>query len=160
VNEKEENKNVIDSTGSKKKHLVSNPPQMKYNVVEDLRKMRITLPFTKVVKIPQQRENILRLLDDPSGRMKVFVISPKQIQNTSTIKLRGKIPPFYISIENHVVSLHNCLVDASATNNIMPLAVMEALGMSCTKYYETSEIIYVIDSRHVPTYGEIKYCYA
>jgi hypothetical protein len=42
----------------------------------------------------------------------------------------------------------------------MPLAVMDALGMSCTKYYETSESIYAIDSRKVPTYGERKEFYA
>ena len=42
----------------------------------------------------------------------------------------------------------------------MPLAVMEALGMSCTKYYETGESIYAIDSRKVPAYGEIKEFYA
>jgi hypothetical protein len=68
--------------------------------------------------------------------------------------------PFYISIENHVVSLHSCLVDMSATNNIMSLVVMEALGMSCTKYYETVESIYAIDSRKVPSYGEIKDFYS
>jgi hypothetical protein len=43
--------------------------------------------------------------------------------------MRGKIPPFYISIENHYIELHNCLVDTNAKNNIMPLAVMEELGM-------------------------------
>ena len=42
----------------------------------------------------------------------------------------------------------------------MPLAVMEALGMSCTKYYETCESIYAIDSKKVPAYGEIKDFYA
>jgi hypothetical protein len=42
----------------------------------------------------------------------------------------------------------------------MPLAVMEALGMRCTKYYETGESIYAIDSRQVLTYGEIKYFYS
>jgi hypothetical protein len=129
---------------------------MKYNVVEDLSKIGITLPFTEVVKIPQQRENIMILLDDPSGKTKVVVISPKQSHNTSTVKLRGQIPHFYMSIENHDVELHNFLVDTGATNNIMPLAVMEALGMSCTKYYETGESIYAIDSRQVPAYGEIK----
>jgi hypothetical protein len=74
--------------------------------------------------------------------------------------LRGKIPPFYISIENHDVALHNCLVNTGATNNIMPLVVMEALGMSCTKYYEIGESTYAIDSRQVPSYGKIKYFYA
>jgi hypothetical protein len=37
---------------------------------------------------------------------------------------------------------------------------MEALGMGYTKYYETSEIIYAIDSRRVPTYGDIKYLFS
>jgi hypothetical protein len=77
-----------------------------------------------VVKILQQRENILRLLDDPSEKVEDVVTSPKQIQNKSTIKLRGKIPPFYISIEKHDVPLHNYLVDTGTTNNIMPLLVM------------------------------------
>jgi len=141
VNEKKANENVTNNSGSKKQHVMSNPTQMKYNVVEDLSKLRITPPFTKVVNIPQQRENILRLLYDLSGKMEDVVISPKQSHNTSTVKLRGKIPPFCISIENHDVALHNYLVDIGATNNIMPLVVMEALGMNCTKYYETNESI-------------------
>jgi hypothetical protein len=106
-----------------------------------------------VVKIPQQRKNILKLLDDPFERVDAVVTSPKQSQIPTNAKMRGKIPPFYILIENHDVALHNFLVDIGATNNIMPLEVMEALGMSCTKYYETGEIIYAIDSRKVPVYG-------
>jgi hypothetical protein len=39
----------------------------------------------------------------------------------------------------------------------MPFFVMESLGMECTKYYETCEIIYAIDSRKYLAYGEIKY---
>jgi hypothetical protein len=37
---------------------------------------------------------------------------------------------------------------------------MEELGMRFTKYYETGESIYAIDSRKVPSYGEIKEFYA
>jgi hypothetical protein len=58
---------------------MSNSTHMIYNVVKDLSKLRINLPFTKVVKIPQQRENILRLLDDPSEKAEVVVTSLKQI---------------------------------------------------------------------------------
>jgi hypothetical protein len=151
---------MIDSVRSKKKHLISKSTQMKYNVVEDLSKIRITLPFTKVVKIPQQRENNLILLDDPSEKVEVVVTSSKQIHNKLIIKLRGKIPPFYISIENHDVSVYICLFDVDASNHIMPLAVMEALGMKCTKYYEMRESIYAIVSRQVPSYCEIKDFYA
>jgi hypothetical protein len=92
--------------------------------------------------------------------MEVVVISPKQSQKMSTFKLRGKIPYFYISIENYDVALHNCLFDTGTTNNIMLLAVMEALGMSFTKYYETSKRMYAIDSRKVLAYREIKDFYA
>jgi hypothetical protein len=74
--------------------------------------------------------------------------------------MRGEIPPFYISIENHDVAIHNYLVDIGATNNIIPLAFMETLGMSFTKYYEINEIIYAIDSRKVPSYGQTKEFYA
>jgi len=114
----------------------------------------------EVVKIPQYIENILKWLDDPYEGEEAIVTSPKQIPNQSTTKLRGKIPPFYICIENHDVAMHNCLVDTGVTNNIMPLEVMEALGMSCTKCYETDESIYAIDSRKVPVYGESKEFYA
>jgi hypothetical protein len=133
---------------------------MKYNVVKDLSKLRITLPFTEVVKIDQQRENFLRLLSDPSEKVEVVVTSLKQSQNKSSVKLSGKIPPFYMSIENHDVALHDCLVYTGATNNIMPLAVIEASSMNCTKYYETGDSIYAIDSRQVPTYSEVKEFYA
>jgi hypothetical protein len=136
----------MDNVGSKRKHMTLKSTQMTYIVVEDLSKLRITLPFTEVVNIPQQRENILKLLDDPYEREKVVVSSSKQSPSQSTSNLRGKIAPFYISIENHDVGLHNCLVDMGTKNNIMSLKVMEALGMSCTKYYETNESIYVIDS--------------
>jgi hypothetical protein len=54
---------------------MSNSTQMTYNVVEDLSKLRITLPFIEVVNIPQKRENILRLLDDPSEKEEAIVTS-------------------------------------------------------------------------------------
>jgi len=72
------NEKVTDGIVSTKKHLTSNSTQMTYNVVEDLSKLRITFPFTEVVKIRQQRENIFRMLDDPSEKAEVVVTSPKQ----------------------------------------------------------------------------------
>jgi len=79
-----------------------------------------------------------------------------QQQNVSSVRPRSKVSPFYITIENHDFTLHNCLVDNGATNNIMPLSVMEVMGMGCTKSYETGESIYAIDSSKVPSYAEIK----
>jgi hypothetical protein len=102
----------MDGNGTKRKHMASSSTQIMYNCMEDLSKLRVTFPFTEVVKIPQQRQNILKLLDNPSERDEVVVTSPKQSQSLTISKLRGKIPPFYISIENHDVALDNCLVDS------------------------------------------------
>jgi hypothetical protein len=55
-----------------------NPQQMTYNVIDDLTKLRITFPFMEVVKIPQQRENILKILDEPSTRIEVVVTNSRQ----------------------------------------------------------------------------------
>ena len=110
--------------------------------------------------MPQEREDILKLFDELVERIEIMIGNLKQSQNTSRVKLRGKVPPFYISVENHDVVLHNFLVDSSATNNIIPLVVMESLGMRCTKYYEIGEIIYALDSWKLPSYGEIKDFYA
>jgi hypothetical protein len=65
---------------------------MTYNVIDDLSKLIITFPFMEVVKIPQQRENLLRILDDSDTRMEVAVINSKQQQSYSSTKPRGKFP--------------------------------------------------------------------
>jgi hypothetical protein len=81
-------------------------------------------------------------LDDPLERIEVVVTTKKHSQSPLNAKMRGKIPPFYISIKNQDVALHNYLVDIGMKNNIIPLAIMETFGMSFTKYYETDERIY------------------
>jgi hypothetical protein len=77
----------VTSTEVKKEEKTLNPLYMIYNVVDDLCKLRITLPFTKVVKIPQEREKILKLLDGPSWRIETIIANPKQIQHTSMVKV-------------------------------------------------------------------------
>jgi hypothetical protein len=106
-----------------KQQIVANqtktPQPMTYNIMDDLLKLRITFPFMEVVKIPQQRENLLKILDDADTRMEVAVINSKRQQSYSSAKPKAKVPPFYITIENHEVVLHNCLIDSGATNNII-----------------------------------------
>jgi phenylalanyl-tRNA synthetase alpha subunit len=98
-NEKENEKNKSGNIEIKKQQNTSNPHHMIYNVVDDLSKLSITFTFTEVVKITQQKENIFKFLDEPSRRMEAIVTNLKQNKNTSAIKLRGKVPPFYISLK-------------------------------------------------------------
>jgi hypothetical protein len=53
---------------------------MNYNVVDELTKLQITFPFMVVVKIPQQREKLLKILDDANPRIEVVVMNTRQQQ--------------------------------------------------------------------------------
>jgi hypothetical protein len=69
---------------------------------------------------------------------------------------KGRVTPFFISLENDDFIIHNCMVDSGATHNSMPLSVMRTIGLDCTRHYQDSECIFSIDSS-VRAYGEIKY---
>ena len=53
----------------------------------------------------------------------------------------------------HEQLLHNCLLDSGASHNLMPKAVMEALGLTVTKPYHD---LYAFDSRAVKCFWVIK----
>jgi len=67
---------------------------MTYNVVDDVTKLRITLPFMEVIKIPQHKENIIKILDETNNIIEDIVSNPRQHHNISTIIPKGKVPPF------------------------------------------------------------------
>ena len=61
---------------------------------------------------------------------------------------------FYITLTVHDQMLHNCLLDSGASHNLMPKAVMEALGLAITKPYQD---LYAFESRAIKCLGVIKY---
>ena len=73
---------------------------------------------------------------------------------------RGKVHPFFIYFETNDFIIRNCMIDSEATQNIMPLCVMKTIGLDYTRHYKSSEFIFSIDSRSVPTNGEINYFYS
>jgi hypothetical protein len=81
---------------------------MNYNLVYELAKLMITLPFMEVFKIPQQRENLLKILDDTNSRIEAVVMNTRKQQNIKSIRPRGKVPPAYISLE--IMISHNTIV--------------------------------------------------
>ena len=63
-------------------------------------------------------------------------------------------PPFYVSLVIHALMLHNCMLDSRASHNLMPLSVMEQLGLQITRPYK---YLYSFDSKRVKCLGMIKY---
>jgi hypothetical protein len=62
-------------------------------------------------------------------------------------------PPFYISLNIHDKTLHNCLLDSGASHNLMPKAIMDELGLEITKAYHD---LFSFDSQKVKCLGMIK----
>ena len=63
-------------------------------------------------------------------------------------------PPFYVSLNIHEKTLHNCLLDSGASHNLMSKTVMHGLGLEITRSYHD---LFSFDSRKVKCLGLIKY---
>jgi hypothetical protein len=61
--------------------------------------------------------------------------------------------PFYVTLVIHDLLLHNCMLDSGASHNLMPLSVMEQLGLQITRPYKD---LYSFDSKRVKCLGMIK----
>jgi len=61
--------------------------------------------------------------------------------------------PFYVTLVVHDLLFHNCMLDSGASHNLMPLSVMEKVGLEITRPYK---YIYSFDSNRVKCFGMIK----
>ena len=67
--------------------------------------------------------------------------------------IKDSYPPFYISLNIHDKILHNCLLDSGASQNLMPKAVMDEIGLNITKPYHN---LFSFDSKKIKCLGLIK----
>ena len=65
----------------------------------------------------------------------------------------SEVPLFYISLKIHDFILHNAMLDSGASHNLMPVAIMDRLGLDITIPYHD---LYSFDSRRVKCLGLIK----
>jgi hypothetical protein len=65
----------------------------------------------------------------------------------------GDIPPFYVDLKIHDMTLHNAMLDLGASHNLMPKVIMDELGLDITRPYKD---LFSFDSRKVKFLGLIK----
>ena len=65
-------------------------------------------------------------------------------------ELDSSTPPFYVSLVIHDLLLHNCMLDSEASHNLLPLSVMEQLGLQITRPYKD---LYSFDSKESNVWG-------
>ena len=96
--------------------------QMDYDIMEDLKKIKVNVPLFDMCKVPQQKERLLRALKASDERMPANN-QPEEEEEIGETSSRGmsknKHPPFLLTFEIFNHNVHNCLVDSGATVNVM-----------------------------------------
>ena len=64
-----------------------------------------------------------------------------------------EVPPFYVSLSIHDITLRNAMLDSGASHNIMPKLIMERMGLEITRPYKD---LFSFDSKRVQCIGLIK----
>jgi len=125
---------------------------MEYNIVEDMKKTRANITFHELSKLKHQQKLLLKELNAvPNTPLPIVVISqatneigrpPTGISNKvnpNDIALIGgrsksHTSPFLDTFEAFSKNFHNCLVDSSASSNILPKITCAKLNVQPHKY--------------------------
>jgi hypothetical protein len=129
-----------------------------FNFEAELQKIKIPIPLVELMKNEMFKRDILKTLDPQSVSHSADVLNIYDDKTTITLgpmveDRDESFPPFYISLNIHEKTLHNCLLDSGASHNLMPKAVMDELGLEITKPYHD---LFSFDSRKVKCLGMIK----
>ena len=121
-------------------------------------KIKISIPFNELIKNRKYRNQIIKMLkmeqtydtlniqdDHPA-----ILFGPRVEENSDT----KEVPPFYVSLKTHDMTLHNVMLDSGASHNLIPKVVMDQLGLDVTRPYKD---LFSFDSRKVKFLSLIKY---
>ena len=126
-----------------------------FNFENELCKVKIPIPFTELIKNPCYKNSILNMMGLETGQIPSDTVNLQEehpiifIGSALANKTKqdsSSSPPFYITLTVHDQMIHNCFLDFVASHNLMPKAIIEALGLSITKPYQD---LYAFDSRVV-----------
>ena len=121
----------------------------------EISKIKILVPLTELMKNRLYIEPTLKVLNSQSTLVSSDVVNLQDEHPTIIFGLKSLdkyddksyfLPPFYITFIVHDRMLQNFLLDFGASHNLMPKAIMEALGLSITKPYHE---LYHFDSREL-----------
>jgi hypothetical protein len=118
---------------------------------------KMLVPVSEIMKIPSQREKLLKAIDCPSQKKvdippaTTYQDAPVILQNMDRGNKKNR--PFFLSLLVDDFILHNCMLDSGATSNVMTKKVMEQLNLRVSRPYHN---IYAMDSWTIEVHGLIK----
>jgi hypothetical protein len=120
-------------------------------------KIKIFVPFSELIKKGEYRNKIIKMLkmEEAPDTLNIqddhpAILFGLCIEETSDT---DDVPPFYVSLKIHDMTLDNAMLDSGTSHNLMPKVVMDELGLDITRPYR---YIFSFDSRKVKYLGLIK----
>jgi hypothetical protein len=120
-------------------------------------KIKISVLFNELIKKGEYREKIIKMLkmgetpdtlnvqDDHTA-----ILFGPCVEETSDTE---DVPPFYVSLKVHDMTLHNAMLDSCMSHNLMPKVIMDELGLDITR---PDKDHFSFDLRKVKCLGLIK----
>ena len=94
------------------------------------------MSFSKLIKIPSQKEKLLKDIDAPNEKRLVkYKAHPEDLPVVlhSMDWTKEENPPLFVSLAITDLVLHNCMYDYEDSSNIMTKKIMERLGLKFTR---------------------------
>jgi hypothetical protein len=129
-----------------------------FNLENELNKIKIPVPLVELARNPVYKKQISKVINFSDAECQADVINLQDEKPTIMFgphieNSKDYVAPFYITLTVHDHLLHNCMLDSSASHNLMPKIIMEKLGLQITRPYQD---LYSFDSRKVKCMGMIK----
>jgi hypothetical protein len=128
-----------------------------FNFESEMDKIKIYVPFNELIKNGEYRNQIIKMLkmEEAPDTLNVqddhpAILFGPRVEESGDV---DDVPPFYVSLKIHDMTLHNAMLDSGASHNLMPKVVMDELGLDITRPYKD---LFSFDSRKVKCLGLIK----
>ena len=106
-------------------------PQMDYDIVEDIKKVKENISLFEMCKMPQQKERLLKALEALDERLPTDNQSKEEEEiGEASVggKSKNKHPPFLLTFEIFNHNVHNFLVDSEASVNVVPISACKKIN--------------------------------
>jgi hypothetical protein len=103
--------------------------QSPFNFENEMAKIKIYVPFNELIKNVEYRSQIIKMLkmEEDYDTLNVQDDHPAILFGPRVEECGedGDVPPFYISLKIHDMTLHNAMLDSGASHNLMPKVIMD-----------------------------------
>lgn len=136
-------------------------PSLDYDIIKDMKKTHANISLYELTKLTGQRYTFLRAMGQTStynvdSSSKGSSKSPRSLASVLNTLHREDVnslcPWFFLSFEIFNFNVHNCLVDSSASVNVVPLSIAKNMN---EQWSSTGIEIIQLDQICVPAIGEL-----